>query len=231
MKRGKLIVIEGTDSSGKETQTKILVKRLNSENIPCKTRSFPRYQTPAGRIVGQCYLGKSGIGEGDIAWFGNPDKVDPKIACLYYAGDRRAATPEIERILSSGTNLASDRYYQANQGHQGGKIRTKNGREKMFRWIEKLELELLEIPKEDITIFLYVPTNVAIELRKKRDQKKPIKLDGHEGNIEHLKRAEKAYLELNKMYNWKKIDCAPNNKMRSLEDISNEIYKHVKEII
>ena len=101
MKKGKLIVIEGTDGSGKKTQTQLLIKRLNLEGIPAEHMSFPRYGTPSGRIIGQCYLGKNGLGEGDVAWFEEADKLDPLVASLYYAADRRLATPEIELILES----------------------------------------------------------------------------------------------------------------------------------
>ena len=137
MKKGKLIVIEGTDGSGKKTQTQLLIKRLNLEGIPAEHMSFPRYGTPSGRIIGQCYLGKNGLGEGDVAWFEEADKLDPLVASLYYAADRRAAVPEMERILSSGTNLVLDRYYQSNMAHQGGKIESDSKRGAFFEFERK----------------------------------------------------------------------------------------------
>ena len=118
---GKLIVIEGTDSSGKETQAKKLIERLTMEGIPCETMVFPRYQTPTGRIVGQCYLGKKNLGKGDTAWFGDADSLNPEIASLYYAADRMAAKEEILEIINSGTHLVLDRYVESNMAHQGGK--------------------------------------------------------------------------------------------------------------
>jgi len=231
--RGKIIVLDGADCSGKETQTKILFERLRNERILCEMMSFPQYGTPTGDIVGECYLGKNLRHDGG-SWFGDADSVDPKIASLLYAADRRAALPKINKILNSGANLLLNRYYQSNMGHQGCKISSKYEREQMFFWIQKLELEMLEIPREDTTIFLYMPINVAIELRKARDLEKKEILDSHESNIEHLKRAEETYLYLEKFFEWKRIDCAPDGTIKSLRatgDISNEVYEHVMEVI
>jgi len=124
MKRGKIITIEGTDCSGKETQAKMLLEKLTLENIASEIMSFPRYNTPTGRIVGQSYLGKENLGKGDLAWFGDSNKLNPKIASLYYAADRLAAAPEMERIVLAGKNLLLDRYIESNMGHQAGKIKS-----------------------------------------------------------------------------------------------------------
>lgn len=229
-KRGKLIVIEGTDCSGKETQTVLLVERLERERIPITTISFPTYGSPSGDIVGECYLGKS-LRHGGGSWFGEADKVDPKVASLYYAADRRNFLQKINQILNSGVNLIIDRYYMSNMAHQGGKWSQKEDREKIFEWIEKLELGFLELPKEDVTIFLYIPTDVAVGLKKRRVDSGISVRDGHETNIDHLRRAEIAYLELVERYKWEKIDCAPSGNIESLrtrEDIHEEIYRKIK---
>ncbi len=223
---GSLIVIEGTDASGKETQTKMLVDRLNQEDHLAKHLSFPRYETPTGRIIAQAYLGKSNPKwEDDKAWFGDADKVDPHVASLYYAADRVAASGEIEEILNSGTHLVLDRYYQSNMAHQGGKIIDPSKRLMIFDFIYKLEVDTLKIPEEKGVIFLYMPCNVAVELRKKRGEEP----DGHEINIDHLKRAEETYLHLSKHFWWKwtKVDCAPDgtlNSLRTPQDIGQEVY-------
>lgn len=109
MKRGKLIVIAGTDGSGKETQTKMLVNRLNEEGMKTDSISFPRYDSPTGKIVGELYLGKElGLGCGSI--FGDADSLDAKLASSFYAQDRFAAKPDMEEVLNSGIHLVSDRY-------------------------------------------------------------------------------------------------------------------------
>lgn len=126
--KGKIIVIEGTDGSGKATQTKILLQRLNEQGYRIQSMSFPCYDSPTGRIVAGPYLGKPSVSESFFQE--GPDSVDPKIACAYYAADRRATLPKINQILESGHNLIIDRYVSSNMAHQGGKI--KNPEEKNF---------------------------------------------------------------------------------------------------
>ncbi|MFH1503205.1 MAG: thymidylate kinase [Candidatus Diapherotrites archaeon] len=234
MERGKIILIEGTDSSGKATQTELLLNKFEEKGIPCKTISFPDYNTPTGRIIGQCYLGKKDLGqelgwEGDYSWLGNADKADPKVISLFYAADRKAAVSKIEKTVNSGEHLIIDRWVESNMGHQGGKAKTLEEREEIINYIESLEYDLLKLPKPDLTIFLYMPTEVAFELRKKRDGGNK-NLDGHETNLNHLKNAEEAYLQLANLYNWTKIDCVENGKIRSRQNIAEEVYFVVKNL-
>jgi len=228
MNQGKLIVIEGTDCSGKETQTKRLINRLNSENVSCATMSFPRYETPTGKIVGGPYLGKPEICE---SWFENgPCDVDQKIASLYYAADRLNSLPEIKQILESETHLILDRYVSSNMAHQGGKIAATWGRREFYRWLDNLEYDFLELPRPDLTLFLCMPYQIGVELKKGRAGER----DGHERDLEHLKNAEKAYLQLSHIYNWEKIECSPEGTFESLrtpDDIHGEVYSKVLEKI
>ena len=233
-KRGKIILIEGTDRSGKETQTNLLVNRLLEEGIPTTQMSFPRYDTPTGRIVGQCYLGKKGPREGvlwkggDIAWFGDANSVDPRVASLYYAADRFMALPEIKEITLSGKNLVLNRYVESNMGHQGGKAKNSKERERRVNFIHDLEYGMFKLPQPNLTMFLFMPYEIGMLLGSKMKEKS----DGHESNPEHLKNAEKAYLYLAKRFNWKKIDCAPlGYPPRTPEDIHEEVYKYVKRIL
>ena len=218
-KTGKIIVIEGTDCSGKETQSKQLVKRLNAEGKKCVTISFPCYDTPTGKIVGGAYLGKPEICP---SFFEDAVKVDPKIACLYYAADRKYNIDKVNEYLKEGYYVVLDRYVTSNLAHQGCKIEDKDERFYMYQWIDKLEYWLLDLPKPDKTIFLHVPYDFSKELEKKREF-----LDEHEKNPEHLKNAENAYVELSQLYNWTTIECVRNNKLRSIEDIGEEVYNAV----
>ena len=225
--RGILTVIEGTDGSGKQTQSVRLVERLQSEGIPVQRMAFPRYHTPTGRIISQCYLGKKRAPEeGDVAWFGDADNVDPLLASMYYAADRYAALPEMNRILDSGTHLILDRYYQSNLAHQGGKIRDRDARVRFFEALGSIEIQALGIPEGQKIIFLYMPWQVALELRKDREGG-----DGHESNIDHLKRAEEVYLDLAENPLWEKIDCAPDGTLSSLkspEEVHEKVYEIMK---
>ena len=221
----KIFVIEGTDGSGKATQAKRLVERLNTMAIPCTSMSFPTYNTPTGRIVGECYLGKRGE-----SWFGDADAVESEIASMYYAANRRAEIPTMKNALTLG-HLVLDRYVYSNMAHQGGKFDSEEERKNFFKFIEEFEFGLLKIPKEDKTIFLYVPTPVAVGLREKRSKETGEKADGHESNIQHLRRAEETYLQLADYFKWDKIDCVSKGKMRSEQDIGDEVFERVKPLL
>ena len=219
--RGKIIVIEGTDCSGKETQSKKIIEKFNN----CRYFSFPNYDSPTGKIIGGPYLGKSYICDG---WFPEgADAVDSKIASLYYAADRKYNIDKINQMLDDGYNVILDRYVYSNMAHQGGKIKHANERKKMYKWLEQLEFDLLELPKPDVKIFLYVPLEVSMKIRKNRKEI----FDQHESNLDHLKHAEQAYLELVDLYNFIKIDCTIDNKMKSIEEINEEICKYLKKVL
>ena len=221
--KGKIIVVEGTDCSGKETQSKLLEERLNSIGKKCVRFDFPNYESPTGRIIGGAYLGRPEIGpsffkEGAV-------NVEPHVVCLYYAADRKYAMPEIEKYLNDDYYVILDRYTTSNLAHQGSKIHDKDERFNMYQWIDKLEYWLLGLPKPDKTIFLHVPLENTLELRKNRKS-----IDEHEKSPEYLKRAEESYLELSELYNWDKIECVKDGKLRSIEDINEEILKLIEEM-
>ena len=153
--KGKLIVIEGTDCSGKETQTKLLVKFLEDSGEKVFSFSFPNYNCPTGKIIGGPFLGKSYICDGFFPE-GAPN-VDPKVASLYFAADRLYNKDQITKYIDDGINVILDRYTTSNMGHQAGKLHTKEERLKMFKWLENLEYNVLELPKPDIKVFLYMP--------------------------------------------------------------------------
>lgn len=224
--KGKLIVIEGTDCSGKETQTKLLVEKLKEKNINCVRYSFPNYDSPTGKIVGGPYLGKNYICD---CWFDEGAvNVDPKVSSLYYAADRKYNIDKINELLSKNINVILDRYIYSNLAHQGGKIKEKEKRYEMYKWLEKLEFELLELPQADIKVFLHMSYLASLELKKNRKEA----MDQHESSKEHLIMAERAYKEIAQLYKFKTINCNEDLKVRSIEDINDELYSYVyKKII
>jgi len=222
MEKGKLIVIEGTDCSGKETQTKLLISRLREDGIKVDNFSFPNYNSPTGKIIGGAYLGKPHIGE---SYFEEgATNVDPKVASLYYAADRKYNIEKINFLLEQGANIILDRYIYSNMAHQGGKIEEKKERLEMYEWLDNLEFNLLELPRPDVAIFLHMPTEKAKALKEERVEA----LDAHEKDVNHLINAENSYIELADKYNFKTIECA-NEEIRSIEDINNDVYNYVKE--
>ena len=225
MKKGKLIVVEGTDCSGKETQVKRAVARFKEMGLNIYNYSFPMYDTPTGRIVGGPYLGKSYICEG---WFPEgATNVDAPTASAYYAADRRYNIGIINEHLEKGDIVILDRYVESNMAHQGGKLKTPEERTKMYQKLDTLEFEIMELPRPDAVIFLYMPFEYAAVLKKNREETP----DQHESNKAHLKQAETAYLELTEKYGYKKITCVKDDIIRTIDDINDEVVETLKEII
>lgn len=223
--RGKIIVIEGTDCSGKDTQTSLLVQNLRKQGRKIERLSFPDYDSPTGKIVGGPYLGRAGMGESFFKE--GATAVDPKVAALYYAADRRYNRQRILDYLNQGIDVVLDRYVESNMGHQAGKIFDQEERLEMYKFLENLEYGFLELPKPDLTIFLYVPYKKVTELLKGRGP-----VDGNGKSPIHIRNAEHAYLELAKLHNYKKVDCVDkHNKLRDIFDIQEEILGIVKEVL
>lgn len=224
MKKGKLIVIEGTDCSGKGTQSDLLYQKLVSDGLNVYKTSFPMYDTPTGKIIGGPYLGKEHI---CLGWFKEgANNVPAKVASLYYAADRLYNINIINQKLNDGDIVILDRYVTSNMGHQAGKIKDKEERLEMFKWLEKLEYDLLELPRPDIKIFLHMPYEYSKKLQKNRSE-----LDEHEKSPENIINAENAYLELSDIYEFTKIECIKNDELRAIDDIHKEIYNIVKNSI
>lgn len=222
----KFIIIEGTDGSGKETQAKLLIDKLNKENIKAVYETFPMYDTPTGKIVGGPYLGKDYICEG---WFKEKaTNVPAMVASLYFAADRKYNMYKIEDYLKNGTNVICDRYVDSNLAHQSAKMSNISDRLKFYKKIEDLEYNILELVKPDATIFLHLPYTESIKAMNQRKEKR----DEHEANIEHLKNAEQSYLEIAKLHNYITVDCMKDDATRkTIEEIHEEVYTLVKKII
>lgn len=220
--KGKIIVIEGTDCSGKETQSKLLKSKLEEMGMKVKRFYFPYYESPTGKIVGGPYLGKEEIC--DTYFEEGSSKVDPYVSCLYYAADRKYNMDNvIRKYIDKGYIVILDRYTTSNMAHQGGKIFNKEERFNMYQWIDKLEYWLLKLPKPDITIFLHMPFEYSKELIKNREH-----LDGNEKDDEFMKNSEESYIELSELYNWNTIECVSDNNIKTIETINEEIIEIIK---
>lgn len=227
--KGKIIVIEGTDGSGKETQSKLLVERLKASGEKVATMSFPVYDSPTGKIIGACLLGKPQMCEEYLkeshSFFPEGGgEVDSLTALLFYAADRRYQLPTIKKYVEDGYTLILDRYVPSNLAHRGGMLDTKEERLKMYQKIDTLEYELMELPRPDQVILLYMPYEYAYKLKQNRKEK----LDEAEKDENYLKRGEKAYLELAEFYHYDIVNCVEKNKIRTVEEISEDVYQLVR---
>lgn len=222
MKKGKLIVIDGIDGSGKATQVRLLSERLSKEKIKHKTIDFPRYYDNFfGRMIGN-YL--SGV-------YGDFIKVDPRLASVLYAADRFEASKNIRNWLEDGYTVIADRYVSANQIHQGGKIKEKKARQEFLKWLDEMEYGVFQIPKPDAVVYLDVPFEISSAwLKRKVTQRKKKYLRGRrdvaEDNLQHLKASRESALALGKTNkNWIKIECCKGMICLSPEGVQEQVYK------
>ncbi|MDR1773779.1 MAG: thymidylate kinase [Clostridioides sp.] len=223
--KGKLIIIEsGTDSSGKATQTRKLFERLNKEQINLKKIAFPDYESESSSLV-KMYL------RGDFGK--NPSDVDPYVASTFFAADRYASfKTKWDGFYNSGGLILADRYTTSNMIHQASKMKVSE-REKYLDWLYDFEYNMYKIPKPDLVLFLDMPVEKSFELMKNRKNEitGEDKKDIHESNYEYLKECYNTGIEIANKYNWKIIECVQNNKLRTIEDIHEEIYSCVKEML
>lgn len=214
MKKGKLIVIEGNDGSGKGTQHRLLLDYLKKNKIDFAAFDFPQYgKTFFGDFAGRMLRGD----------FGHMRRINPYFSMFPYASDRWQAKEDLINKLSAGKIVVCNRYAPS-IAYQVVKIKPKE-REKFLAWSDELEYKIFGIPREDLVIFLYVPFNVSQELMNKQGRVK----DQNEEDASYLKKVERMYLWLSKYKkNWVRIDCVKNGKMRSIEDIHKEIINVLK---
>ncbi|MEK7114769.1 MAG: hypothetical protein AAB847_00175 [Patescibacteria group bacterium] len=212
------IAIEGPDGSGKGIQVEKLHQRFLSKNILSHKISFPRYETPTGKIVKKYLNGE----------FGPADEVHPLVASMFYALDRQAAVPDLSQWLENGQNVVSDRYVASNFGHQGGKISDLNERKKLITQLADIEFKVLGIPEPSVNIILSVPVKVSLDLLCKR-AKEGRALDQHEQEG-HLIRAHETYHLLPKWFpfHYKIINCYENGRLLSPNVVHEKIWEELK---
>ena len=222
---GSLFVIDGTDGSGKQTQFMKLQERLKSEGIEYKTVSFPNYDSPSSSLVKMYLSGEFGT---------NAKEISPYIASTFYAVDRYATfKKDLEEYYNKGGIILADRYTTANMVHQAGKISDIEEREKFLNWLWDFEFNLYSLPIPTEVFFLNMPVDTALELIENRQNKfdNNAKKDIHERDKNHLIDAHEAACYVAKKYNWYEIKCVENNKLRTIEDIHEQIYKEIKKHI
>jgi len=222
---GKLFVIDGTDGSGKQTQFNKLRERLENEGVNLKVVSFPNYDSESASLVKMYLSGAFGT---------NAQEVSPYIASTFYAADRYATFKTgYEEFYNNGGIILADRYTTANMVHQAGKIKDKAERKKFLDWLWDFEFNLYGLPVPTKSFFLNMPTEYAMKLMQDRENKftHESKKDIHESDKNHLIDAYNADCELASEYYWHEVKCVKDDKIRSIEDIHEEIYQEIKKYI
>ena len=226
-RKGKLIVIDGTDGSGKATQTELLVKALKHEGRKVKIIDFPEYSANFfGRFIGHCLSEQ----------YYNFVKVHPKIASVLYAADRFESKDKIKKWLKEGYIVIADRYASANQIHQGGKITSTRKRKNFLKWLAEMEYEVFKIPRPDAVFYLNVPIPTVLQLIKARNKGKNgnsnKKKDVHEKDVKFLENSRQSALWLAKTQRgWIKIDCMAGKTLLSPKKIHAKIYEKITKFL
>ncbi|MDR2540822.1 MAG: deoxynucleoside kinase [Candidatus Peribacteria bacterium] len=221
-KKGKLIVIDGTDGSGKHTQTELLAQNLRALGYGVETISFPQYGKKSAGLA-ENYL--NGV-------YGSADNVDAYQGSVFYAVDRFDASFEIRKWLEEGKIVITDRYVSANMGHQAGKIHDLSQRDTFLNWLDNFEYEVMKIPRPDVNLFLYVDPEISRSLalgvqKTNMDKGK----DVHENDAEHMKHASEAFKYVADKFSWITVDCIQDGHLRSREEISEGIINIIKQKI
>ncbi|MES2315646.1 MAG: dTMP kinase [Patescibacteria group bacterium] len=228
MKRGKLIVIDGTDGSGKATQAGLLVKHLHKDGRKVKVIDFPQYYSNFfGKFIGHCLSEQ----------YYNFINIHPKIAAVLFAADRFETKDKIEKWLKDGNIVIANRYASAAQIHQGGKIKNTKKREAFLKWLAEMEYEVFKIPRPNAVFYLDVPIKITVELMRQRDQKTKRtylkkKKDVFEKDLKFLENSRQSALWLAKTQKgWIKIGCEKDGKIDTRENIHAKIYEKIQKVL
>lgn len=215
---GKLIVIEGTDGSGKSTQFQLLTDRLSREGHAFRQLEFPQYSEPSSALI-KMYLG----GE-----FGsNPSDVNAYAASAFYAVDRYASYKKVwGKWYEEGGLVVSGRYTTSNAVHQASK-EPEEKRSAFLKWLYEFEYDRLGLPCPDLTIYLDVPTEYTEKMMRRREADTNTTADIHEKDLEYLATCRRCGKAAAQFYGWTVIDCVKDGVMRTIEDIHEEIYRHI----
>lgn len=222
--RGKLIVLDGTDGSGKATQTKLLTERMRAVGRTVASMDFPQYRVNFyGKLIRESLDGM----HGDFI------ALDPYIASTLYASDRLESLPVIEGHLSSGEDMTLDRYVSANIIHQGGKIRDEAERMKYVRWCEELEFERNKLPRPDVIVYLHLNVETSMKLARDRALAKGESPDQSENNAKHQHESQESAVSIiRQSNNWVLVDCNDGaGGILSVEAIHEKVWDAVKGLL
>ena len=220
--KGKLIVFEGTDGSGKATQTRLLAERLRSEGKEIRQITFPRYDNDSSALI-RMYLG----GE-----FGTePGDVNAYAASAFYAVDRFASyKQDWGGFYENGGLVVADRYTTSNAVHQASKL-PKEEREAYLNWLFHFEYELMGLPKPDVVFYLDIPTEITGEMRRKREAATNTQADIHEKDEQYLRRCRENAVAVADFCGWERVECVRDGQLLSVEEIHEEILRRLAALI
>ena len=215
---GKLIVIEGTDGSGKSTQFRLLTERVAAEGHTFQKLVFPQYAEDSSALIRMYLRGEFGT---------KPSDVSAYAASTFFAVDRYASYKKVwGQWYEDGGLILSDRYTTSNAVHQASKEPEEKQGE-FLKWLYELEYDKLGLPCPDLVIYLDVPTDFTEKMMRGREAATNTTADIHEQDMEYLTTCRRTGRAAADFYHWTVINCVKDGAMRSIEDIHEEIYRHV----
>ena len=219
---GKLIVFEGTDGSGKATQSRLLCGRLEAEGIPFRKIDFPRYGKPSAAMVQEYLNGNLGKKPGD---------VNAYAASVFFSMDRYASyKQDWGDFYEAGGLVVAYRYTTSNAVHQASKL-PESQRKEYLDWLFELEYGKLGLPKPDLVIYLDMPTEITEQMMRQREQATGTQADIHEQDETYLKNCRANAKEIVKECGWSVLNCAKDGSPRTPEDIHAQVYRLVKKLL
>lgn len=223
VKSGRFFVVEGTDGSGKATQSKLLIERLVKEGYDVVTLDFPQYESDSSYFVREYLAGE----------YGSSQEVSPYSATAFYALDRYSVKHAVAKALDEGKVVISNRYVGSNMAHQGSKFSKKEDRRGFFLWNDSFEFELLGLPRPTASIVLVVDKETTLELIEERSKSENRKKDIHEADPEHISKSIDTYLDLTALFkkDFIRIDCSRNKKLMTREQIHNLVWFVVEKML
>jgi len=222
--KGKLIVIEAGDGCGKKTQTEKLYDRLVSEGYNVKKVSFPDYGSSSSALIKMYLNGEFGS---------EPGEVSPYVASTFYTVDRFASYKKgWENFYKNGGIVIADRYTTSNMVHQAAKIADEREKNVFLDWLLDFEFKLFQLPVPDCVILLDMPPEYSCTLIRGRVDKSGKKeKDIHEQSYGYIVKTYHNACEIADKYGWHKINCLAGSRLKGIEEIHEEIYKIVRDII
>ena len=221
--KGRLIVIEGTDGSGKSTQFARLCQRAEQEGYPFQRLVFPQYQEPSSALIRMYLDGEFGSKPGD---------VNPYAASAFYAVDRYASWKKVwQAHYEAGGLVLADRYTTSNAVHQTSKLPV-DERGEFLTWLSEFEYDRMGLPAPDLVIFLDMPTEKAVEMLRQREENTNTKADIHETDTAYLADCRQAAIQAAETYGWKRISCLnEQGELRPIEEIHQEIWQAAEPLL
>ena len=220
--KGKLIVIEGLDGSGKATQTALLCEKLKTMGVEYDHFSFPDYKNESSLLVRMYLDGKFGD---------NADQVNPYAASCFFACDRYASfRTQWQDKYEGGRVIVCDRYTTSNAVHQCSKLPSGDW-DNFINWLFDFEYNKIGLPEPDAVIYLRVDPEIGQELLKHRYNGDEKKKDIHEKDEDHLRRSRLTADHCAEVCGWHTIECVDENGMRDKQEIAEEVFEAVRSVI